>query len=110
MLGMAIRKGCVRLAEDTLPRNFTASDLDHLEIFLAGAAFGAGPVHRHVLPARAGGDALVGNALFLVVDIATDEAHPRLVLHLVLGHKVGRILTHAADRSDLRSVRSHRGS
>src|SRR5262249_32597208 len=61
-------------------------DFHHLEVFLAGAAFRAGPVRRHILPARARRDIVVGGALRLVVDPAADQAHPRLVLDLVLGH------------------------
>lgn len=35
------------------------SDLNHLEVFLARAALGAGPVHRHLLPGRTGRDAMI---------------------------------------------------
>src|ERR1041384_7005346 len=61
-------------------------DLHHLEILLARAALGAGPVHRHVFPARAGLDAFVGQPRRLVVDEAADEAHPRLELDLAFAH------------------------
>src|SRR5438105_1386240 len=50
-------------------------ELDHLEVFLARAAFGAGPVGRHVLPARAGRYAFLRRAGLLVVDPAADQAH-----------------------------------
>src|SRR5258708_26741298 len=67
-------------------------DFHHLEIFLARAALRAGPVHRHVFPARAGLDAFVGQAGCLVVDEAADEAHPRLVLNLAFAHeRAGRM-------------------
>src|SRR5690606_30462937 len=55
------------------------SYLHHLEVFLARAALGAGPVDRDVLPARAGCDSLVGQALFLFVHPPADQAHPRAV-------------------------------
>src|SRR5947207_15277859 len=89
MLGMAIRKWCVRLIEDMRPPRILAqrdgfSDLHHLEIVLASAALRAGPVHRHVFPARAGLDALVGKSRRLVVDEAADQAHPGLEPHLAL--------------------------
>src|SRR6185369_6576919 len=61
------------------------SDLDHLEIVLARAAFRAGPVHRHVFPARPGGDAFVGQPRGLVVHPSADEAHPRPELDLIFG-------------------------
>ena len=60
-------------------RYFELSNRDHLEIFLARAAFRAGPVHRHVVPAGAGGDAFVRQACGFVVDPATNQAHPGLV-------------------------------
>src|SRR6218665_2483167 len=53
-----------------------ASYLHHLEIVLAGAAFGADPVHRHVFPGRARGDALFGQPRCLVVDPSTNQTHP----------------------------------
>ena len=52
------------------------SDCDHLEIFLAGAAFRAGPVDGHIDPAGAWGDAFFRQACFFVVDPTTDQAHP----------------------------------
>src|SRR5690606_7740333 len=55
------------------------SYLHHLEVFLARAALGAGPVDRDVFPARAGCDPLVGQALFLFVHPPADQAHPRAV-------------------------------
>src|SRR5688572_17371859 len=72
------------------PRNIAGFLLyfHHLEIVLAGAAFRAGPVDGDVLPARAGGDAFVGRAGRLVVDEAADQAHPRLELHLSVGHGI----------------------
>lgn len=54
------------------------SDRDHFEIFFACATLGARPVHRHILPARAGRDAFVGQSGGLVIDPAADQAHPGL--------------------------------
>src|SRR2546429_7737550 len=70
--------------------HFTVSDLHHFEVFLARAAFGAGPVHRHLFPPRAGRNAFIRQTCSLVVHPAADEAHPRLVLHLIFGHRMGR--------------------
>src|SRR3954463_12462072 len=72
----------------------SGSDLDHLEIFLAGSAFGTGPVDRNVFPASARRDALLRQSRLLVVDPAADQAHPASVFHtyaasivrLKLGH------------------------
>src|SRR3982074_1322677 len=86
--------GLESLASAKLPR-FAGSNLRHLEIFLAGAALGAGPVHRHVLPGRAGRDALAGQSGRLVVDEAADEAHPCLELDGVFGHRREGRLTRA---------------
>src|SRR6478736_8703367 len=69
--------------------HFTVSDLHHFEVFLACAAFGASPVHRHVFPPRARRNAFVRQARRLVIHEAADEAHPRLVLHLIFGHRMG---------------------
>src|SRR5690606_5667622 len=55
------------------------SYLHHLEVFLACAALGAGPVDRDVLPARAGCDPLVGQAVLLFVHPSADQAHPRAI-------------------------------
>src|SRR5262245_66682258 len=64
-----------------------ASYFDHLEIFLASPAFGAGPVGRHVLPAGAGRDALFGQPRSLVVDEPADETHVGFVnLSVSCGH------------------------
>src|SRR5207237_3699241 len=94
--------------------HFTASDLHHFEVFLARAAFRAGPVHRHVFPARARREAFVRQTGSLIVDEAADETHPRLVCDLIFGHRRGRILTHvdvraagAADGPYVRCIRSH---
>ena len=51
-------------------------DFDHLEVILGGAAVGTGPGVGHVLPARAGLDALLGQAQRLVLDEAADDTHP----------------------------------
>ncbi len=58
-----------------------ASDLDHLEVFLACAALGASPVNRHILPARAGRNAFVWQTGFFIVDPAADQAHPASIFH-----------------------------
>src|SRR5690242_10067910 len=91
MLGMAIRKWCVRLIEDMRPPGafYRTSDFHHLEIFLARAALRTRPIDRHVFPARSRRDAFVGEALLFLVYPAADEAHPRLVLHLIFGHRMG---------------------
>ena len=51
------------------------SDLDHLEIFLAGAAVGAAPAQGHVFPFGARIDAPLGVALGLFIDIPANHAH-----------------------------------
>src|ERR1700694_6154650 len=89
--------------------------LDHLEVVLSRAALRTGPVHRHVLPARARRNALIGQPRRLVVDEAADEAHPGLELHFVFGHRkrgsrMGRILNYvsfASARAYLRGVGSY---
>ncbi len=55
-------------------------DLHHLEIFLAGPAFGADPVHRHIGPGRSGRQAVVGVTGRLVINPAADQAHPGLTI------------------------------
>ncbi len=62
-------------------RSRPASDLDHLEVFLARAAFGAGPVDGHIFPARAGRNAFVWQTGFFVVDPAADQTHPAFIFH-----------------------------
>src|ERR1700682_5426979 len=52
------------------------SKLHHFEVVLAGAAFGASPARRNVLPTRARENAVVGPALGLVVYEAAREATP----------------------------------
>src|SRR5690349_8021731 len=61
------------------------SELDHLEIVLARAAFGAGPVRRNVFPAGAGRDAVFRRSDGLVVDPAADQAH-------VFFHRAKRVM------------------
>ncbi len=86
----------------------TRSDLNHLEIFLAGSAFGTGPVDRNVLPARAGRDALVGQSRLLVVDPAADQAHPASVFHTYAA-SIGRLkLGHDGTVLPCRCLASHR--
>src|SRR3974390_2947381 len=50
--------------------------LDHVEIALGRAAFGADPVVRDLGPARARCEALVRVAFFLVIDVAAAPALP----------------------------------
>jgi len=57
------------------------SDLDHLEVFLARAAFRAGPVNGNVLPARARRNAFLRQTGFFVVNPAANQAHPALIFH-----------------------------
>lgn len=40
----------------------------HFKIFLAAAAIGTSPIHRHIFPKRAGRNAVFGAALRFVVD------------------------------------------
>src|SRR5262247_3844669 len=53
-------------------------DFDHLKVFLARAALGTRPVHRHILPARAGRDPLLWEPRSLVVNKPANKAHPGL--------------------------------
>jgi len=62
-------------AEVSVRVNDSGSEFHHLEVFLARAALGAGPVGRHVLPFRAWRDAFVRRTRGFVVDPAADEAH-----------------------------------
>src|SRR5512134_1224492 len=52
------------------------SDLHHLKIFLAGAAFRTSPVHRHSLPRGSGCNSVVGVAGGFVIDPTAYQAHP----------------------------------
>jgi hypothetical protein len=52
------------------------SDLDHLEVFLAGAAVRAAPAQRHVVPPGAGRNSAFRIALGLLVHVPADHAHP----------------------------------
>ncbi len=60
----------------------TDLDCHHLEIFLAGATFWASPVHRNLIPARARGNAFIGQTGFFVIDPTTNQAHPGFVFLL----------------------------
>src|SRR5690606_28032463 len=64
----------------------------HLEIVLGDPAIGAGPGVRDVLPARARGDALLGQALGLVVGESADHAHPGAVRRLARGFAHARMI------------------
>src|SRR5882672_1494184 len=76
------------------------SDFDHLEIVLARAAFRAGPVRGHVLPARARRNAFLGQSRGFVVNESADEAHIGLV-DLGLGG------SHQSIRIELQAVEEH---
>ena len=52
------------------------SKLNHFKIFLAGTALRADPIHGNIFPKRASGDAFIRHSRSLIVDPATDEAHP----------------------------------
>src|SRR3970040_2360486 len=70
------------------PLRSSRSDPDHLEILLARAALGAGPVERDVRPARPGCDSLVWQTRSLVVDEPAHQAHPAPEFLLLFGHLV----------------------
>ncbi len=57
------------------------SDLNHLKVFLASAAFGTRPVDWNVFPTRAGRYAFLRQTRFFVVNPATNQAHPASVFH-----------------------------
>ncbi|CAI07068.1 hypothetical protein ebA1746 [Aromatoleum aromaticum EbN1] len=83
-------------------RHPQASELDRLEVFLAGSALGAGPVRRKVFPAGARRDTFGGQSYGFVIDETADQAHPGAVLHVGhlaacsarIGCKIRRILPH----------------
>lgn len=50
-------------------------NLYHFKVFLASTAFGTSPCQRYVVPAGPRRDTLLGQALGLVVDKATDHTH-----------------------------------
>ena len=62
-------------------RGFEGSDGDHLEVFLAGRALWASPVHGHVFPFGPGRDAMLRVSCGFVVDPAANQAHPSFVFH-----------------------------
>ncbi len=57
------------------PTDRAFSDLDHLEIFLTGAAVGAPPGQWDIIPTRARGNAGDRIAFLLLIDIAANHAH-----------------------------------
>ena len=66
-----------------------ASDGHHFKVFLPGAALRTGPVHGHLFPACASGNALIRQTRRFVIDPSADEAHPGLVFllsYLVVAH------------------------
>src|SRR5688500_2899803 len=80
------------------------SDFHHFEVFLARAAFGARPVHRHVLPAGPGRDAFFWNAGRFVIDEAADEAHVRFEYFSVcVCHFLSGIAWGSGKRTELES-------
>ena len=64
------------------PRHATHahSELHHLEVLLARAAFRTGPVHRNIGPGGTRGDAMLRITRGFVVDPAADQAHPGMGL------------------------------
>ena len=52
------------------------SNLNHLEIFFAGAAFRASPVKWHIAPGGSRRNIVFGVARLLVINPATNQAHP----------------------------------
>src|SRR5690606_30125803 len=60
-------------------RSKRRSNLHHLEVFLTGPAIRTPPRQRHVVPARARRETLLGQALLLVVHQTADHSHPPLV-------------------------------
>ena len=66
-------------------------DLDHLEVFFAYSTIGAAPIFGNIFPARAGRNALVGQAQSLVILELTHHALPFLhVIHHRLQIKSAR--------------------
>src|SRR5580704_15312633 len=63
------------------------SDLHHLEVFLARAAFRAGPVNGNIFPTRARRDPFIRQTGFFVVDPAADQAHPASIFHSCVASK-----------------------
>ena len=57
------------------------SDLHHLEVFLARAALGTGPIDGNIFPVRARRDSFLWQTGFFVVNPAADQAHPALIFH-----------------------------
>ncbi|CAM2191851.1 protein of unknown function [Paraburkholderia kururiensis] len=68
-------------ARDIGPQAWPRSDLNHLEVFLARAALGTGPIDRDILPARARCNTFFWQSGFFVVDPAADQAHPASIFH-----------------------------
>src|SRR5690606_14749258 len=60
-------------------RSKRRSNLHPLEVFLTGPAIRTPPRQRHVVPARARRETLLGQALLLVVHETADQTHPALV-------------------------------
>lgn len=51
---------------------------NHLEVFLARAALGASPIHRHIGPARTGSDSFIRQTCCFVVNPSANQTHPSL--------------------------------
>src|SRR6218665_1925045 len=68
------------------PRGAWRLDLHHLEIFFAGAALRAGPVHRNIGPGGAGGNAMLRIACGFVINPPANQAHPSPRIAHVFAH------------------------
>ena len=67
------RRQVVRVKNDAAQED---SDLDHFEVFLAGSAFRAGPIHGHIFPAGLGRYSVLGGTCGFVIYPAANQAHP----------------------------------
>jgi len=67
-------------------------NLNHFKIFFARTAFGASPVHGHILPSGSGRNAFVWGASGFVINPAANQTHPSFShsqAFKVQGEKVG---------------------
>src|SRR4030065_85803 len=79
------------------------SDLHHLELVLTRPAIGAAPVLRHILPGRTRGDALAGQALFLVVHVSANHAHITFHYHLLWAGPSDGTFSHFPSAGEMRT-------
>lgn len=99
--------------ESEAPAARKASDLDHLEVFLACATLGASPVNGNILPARAGRDAFVWQTGFFVINPAADQAHPASIFHSYAASKSPKNRPRAgaaSGRENCQENKSHDGT